>query len=272
MPFDTYEGSIEDGRPIYLYRFSLNDKVWRYTSADATIIRGGFVYTAIAISDEGLNQTGEAASDALRISMSTKAVPAQLYMSYPPARPVQVAILQTHEGDEDVIAIYQGEITQMNVPVPGTALATCETLSSTMQREGLRLGWQRGCPYALYDPVTCKLDKTAFGVAANVLAVSENVVAINVDPMGLSRSLSGGFIEWTDPVRGIERRGIEAHGTNAIAMFGTADGITPGLAITMYPGCARNTDACASFNNLQHYGGVPSFQGVSPFDGNPVFY
>lgn len=269
MAFEPLEYSIEDGRPIYFYRFSLNDNFWRYTSADADIARNEVTWTAIPVADDGPNQTGEAVQDALRITISTEAVPAQLYMQYPPARPVQVAIFIGHEGDNQMRAIYQGEITQANVPQPGTMIFTCETIASTMAREGLRLGWQRSCPYALYDPVTCRVNKEAFKATATVLGVNGNTVLLSSLP---NPNFGGGFVEWTDEVRGIERRGIESQEDYVIVMFGTADGIVEGMELNCYPGCARTTSACASFNNLPNYGGIPAFQGKSPFDGTTVFY
>lgn len=274
MTFDAREISIEDGVPIFLYRFSLNDKVWRYTSADGDIEALGETWVAVPIADDGVKITGEASTDALTITATTDITPAQIYMHYPPARPVQVAILRTHEGDPDVKTVYMGEITQVNVPQPGTARITCETISASMQRDGLRFGWQRTCPYALYDPITCKVDKSAFVVMGTIDALNDDGV-LQVDAIigQPNNKFGGGFIEWVDPVRGVERRAIETSDpSGAVTMFGTIDGLEVGLSIQVFPGCVRTTTACAGFNNLLNYGGVPAMQGKSPFDGDPVFY
>lgn len=273
MAFDNDEDSIEDGRPLRLYRFSLNDKTWRYTSADADVTKGGYTWLATPISDEGVSQTGESTTDALTISATTDIVPAQLYMAYPPARPVQVAIFDAHEDSNDIRAVYAGEITGMNITSPGSATFTAETIAASMSREGLRLGWQRACPYALYDPVTCKVNKATFAVAGTVASVTDNEVQVASLATALPNLFSGGFLEWTDPVRGLERRPIEYHSATLLIMFGTADGITPGLVVTVYPGCDRTTgvNGCQRFGNLDNYGGAPGMQGVSPFDGTPVF-
>ncbi len=271
MPFDFDENSIEDGRPIQLYRFSLNGNFWRYTNADADVIKAGETWLAVPISDDGINQTGEAASDALSVTTTTSVVPAQLYMSYPPARPVQVAIFQAHEESPDIRAMYVGEITQCNIPQPGTAVFTCETIAATMSREGLRLGWQRTCPYALYDPVTCQVDKTAFAMQGVVATIVDNVVTLPQLAGEPDDRFAGGFVEWVDLVRGIERRGIESQVGGALTMFGTADGIDVGMDLTAYPGCSRTTASCITFGNIDRYGGAPGMQGKSPFDGTPVF-
>lgn len=106
MTFNAREYSLEDGQPIYLYRFSLNDRVWRYTSADGDVVRGADTWLATPISDDGPRQSGEPVQDALKITASTNTVPAQIYLDYPPARPMQVAIFATHEDDSEITCIY----------------------------------------------------------------------------------------------------------------------------------------------------------------------
>jgi uncharacterized phage protein (TIGR02218 family) len=273
MSYASLEFSLEDGRPIYLYRFSLNDKTWRYTSADEDIEKAGQLWIAVPIADDGIRQTGDAVTDSLNITTTTSIVPVQLYMHYPPSRDVSVAIFTSHEGDDEIRAIYVGDVTQCNVLQPGTAKLTCETFSATMEREGLRLGWQRNCPYALYDPVTCKVDKTAIALTGAVTNVVDNVVTLPaIGGQGLGH-YRGGFVEWTDPVRGIERRSIEDHAVDStLVMFGGAEGIAIGTVLTAYPGCDRTVNACSViFNNYDNYGGAPSLKGKSPFDGQSVF-
>lgn len=273
MAFDFLEASLEDGRPIYLYRFTLNSKVWRYTSADADLVAGGAEWKAVPIKDDGVKLTGESVTDALSITTVSSMEPAQIYAHFPPSQAMNVAILRTHDEDfDDIKVVYIGEVTQANIPSPGTVVFTCETLASTMKREGLRLAWQRDCPYALYDPLTCKVNKAAFGVAA-VATLAENghlkATALAAYP---APYFAGGYVEWTDPDRGVERCTIEAQGADGlIRLFGSGDGTSVGMAFTAYPGCAHTTTACKGFSNLLNYGGIPDLAGESPFDGNPVF-
>ena len=275
MSYNDFESSIENGLPSRLYRFTLNDKVWRYTSAEVDETLGGFVWKAgSSISDDGVKQTGESTSDGLTITASSDIEPAQIYMHYPPSRPMQVAIFHHHPADYDgeVVAIYAGEVLQVNIPTPGTATIPCATISASMQRTGLRLAWQRSCPYALYDPATCKVDKSAYAVPAVATAAEDGFLeatALAAHPPGY---FNGGFIEWVDPDRGVERRAIEYHVTGGlIKLFGSSVGTAVGMSFTAYPGCPRTTAGCNSFNNIANYGGIPDLEGRSPFDGNPVF-
>lgn len=272
MSYDAFEQSVEDGRPIILYTFQLNDKVWRYAAADTDITVAGNTYTAVPIGDDGMNQTGDSATDALTITSSANIEPAMIYMAYPPAATMGVTVHAFHEGDTDVQVIYVGVVQQVNVPVPGTCKIKCETLSATIDRAGLRLSWSRNCNYALYDQATCKVNRAAHAVAVTVASVVDNQEVHVAGPLTVNR-FAGGYIEWTTPDRGTERRAIESNTATVLMMFGTADGIVAGMAATLYPGCNRTTADCsAKFANLMNYGGIPAMQGWSPFDGNPVFY
>jgi uncharacterized phage protein (TIGR02218 family) len=272
VSFDTLETSVEDGKPIFLYRFTLGSVVWRYTSAAKDLLVGADTYEAVAISHDGVKLTGEASTDALTIQCPVSIGPVQVHFGTPPATPIQVAILRKHDDNAEVVTVYVGEISQVGFPLPGQARITCETLSVSMQREGLRLSWQRGCPYALYDPLTCKVDKTLFAVSVTVLSVSGFEIVVDTEDAMADGRFNGGFMEWSNLTRGMEFRGIESQVSTTIQVFGMTDDIYPGLVMTIYPGCARTKASCVDkFNNFDNYGGVINLPGKSPFDGTPLF-
>lgn len=276
MSFDAFESSVEQGRPVFGYRFTLGPTVWRYTSAAEDFTDSdGNVWTAVAISDDGVKQTGESTTDALSLKAPITIGPVQVHMTTPPATPIQVAIMRTHVSDDEkqMVVFYSGEVSQVNYPTPGQATLTCQTTSASMQRSGLRLPWQRACPYALYDPLTCKVDKTAYAVTLRILSVDGFTVTTDAAGGQADGYFNGGFLEWDHPVRGKEFRGIETHVGNVLAIFGMTDDMYAGLVVTAYPGCTRTLSTCGGkFNNQLNYGGIPNLPGRSPFDGNPVFY
>lgn len=272
MSYDAYESSIESGRPLYLYQFTLGATIWRYTSADSPVQANGFVWNPVAISDDGIAQSGEPSSDSLTITAPFNVGPAEMFVGAPPSRPIQVAILHKHEDDPQAIVCYSGEVSQVDYGAPGVVQIICITTSATMQRDGLRLGWQRMCPYALYDPRTCKVNKAAYATQAEIAVVhGDGHVTLSNDGGRAHPAFAGGFMEWTDPVRGLTTVMIEDHNGTLFRMFGSTALMTVGLQVTLYPGCARTTDACASFENSLNYGGCAYMPGKSPFDGTPVF-
>jgi uncharacterized phage protein (TIGR02218 family) len=271
MTFAAIETSNDDGRPIYLYSFTLGAANWRYTSADADINVDGYQWKAVPISDDGVKITGDAATDNLTITTPNTIAPVQMFFGAPPSQTIMVRIFHYHEGDTQSVLGYMGELLQVNQPQPGTATIICGTISASMQRDGLRLAWQRNCPYALYDELNCKVSKAAFGqqvVVADVVGSTAYFQGMT----GEDGKFDGGFIQWEHPSRGTEYLAIEQQIGTACAMFGVTDGLYYGLQVTAYPGCKRTLGDCKDkFNNLDNFGGVPDLPGKSPFDGDPVF-
>lgn len=271
MSYAAYESSIESGRPIHLYRFTLGSTVWRYTSADEDLTIGGFLWKASPITDEGVRQTGEAASDTMTIDAPSNIGPAQVYMSGAPSRPIVVNRLSLHEGITVPVVNYVGEVFQANFHRPGAVKFSAQTISATLRRNGLRLGWQRSCPYALYDPVTCQVDRSQHATSVTLTSVSgftATGAGFGTHPDGY---FSGGLLEWAHPVMGAMFLTVDTHIGTSIEVFGETNDLYPGLVLTAYPGCARTLAACNSFGNLGNYGGCPSMPGKSPYDGTPVF-
>lgn len=284
MTFSAYEESTEGGRPIRLYRFTLGAVVWRYTNADEDLTFNGAVYRAVAITDDGAKQTGDATSDDLYIDAQSDIGPALAFASSAPYEPIKVEVLNTHEGETTPQIIYIGEIVQVNWPTPGRARITSHTLSATMRRIGLRLGWQRTCPFAVYDPLTCHANKATYAVPVriedidgakitssdvfDVLGTYGAAWGVTVPHSTLPNIFAGGFVEWEDPQHGVKRIAIEQHVGSQITLFEAPVGLVPGMQITAYPGCRQTEQWCEGlFHNLPWYGGFSRMPGKSPFDG-----
>jgi uncharacterized phage protein (TIGR02218 family) len=274
MSYADFETSIEDGAPIRLYQFTLGAVNWRYNSSDQQVVTtDGRVWFPAAISDDGAKHSGEATADALIITSSDVIAPVQLYKLSPPTEVMGVTILEKHIADTEVRTLYVGDVAQVNIPSPGMASITCETLSASMNREGLRLVWQRACPYALYDPVTCKVNKSLHKTDATINNITGTAVTFGSLGSPPAALFSGGFLEFTHPVKGIERIGIEASSGDVIYTFGPPNGLYVGLSVSLYRGCSQTPASCQSFGNYNNYGGVPSLPGRSPFEGlaSPFF-
>lgn len=273
MSYDAYESSSEGGKPIRFYRFTLGSTVWRYAVRDEDVTIDGVTWKARVITDDGVKQTGDATTDALNITAPMNIGPAVVYQSSPPSTPIKAEILEMHEGMVTPRVIYSGEVVQVNPSRPAVAVLTCQTLTATMQRQGLRLGWQKTCPYDHYNPLTCKVPKASHALNVTIQSIS----GFNVTVSGLTgqpnNKFAAGMMEWTHPVRGAYGIMIEAQTGSVLTMFDDTSDLYPGLQVTIYPGCARTQDACRSFNNIVNYGGCPNMPGKSPYDGlNTPFF
>jgi len=283
MPITQFDQSSYEGAPIRLYEFSRGVQVWRYTNADADIVRGTIagldkVWTAISCFDSGIVAASENPdSDDLTVTVPWSLELVQLYAGTPPASSVYLRIYDTDDGDanEDTDLAWIGTISAVRKADEGVAEIVCNTLTRGFDRPGLRLGWQRTCPYALYDDDTCKVSKSSFavsGTASDLTGTTVTVSGLSAKPDGW---FNGGFIEWVvyaGTPNVYERRPGHTHVGDVLTLLSTTDGIADGTTITAYPGCDRLTQTCNDkFSNLANCGAIPWMPGISPFDGRMVF-
>ncbi|MEW3858106.1 hypothetical protein QOZ47_30805, partial [Pseudomonas aeruginosa] len=87
-------------------------------------------------------------------------------------------------------------VDQMDWPTPGVARASCNTVDASMEREGLRLGYQRACPYAVFDPHTCKANRENFKQEGVIRSSANGILEIDALAAHPSGSFNGGYVEW----------------------------------------------------------------------------
>lgn len=271
MSYDQFERSNYDGKPIMLYEFMLGSTVWRYSSGENPVVVQGRTYNTMGIAHEGYTLSGDPTSDDLTITLSARADVADLFSGTPPSDPVQVAIRSHHFGDTEAPVVWSGTIKSMRRVSTVEVKLNCNSLLSTLNRNGLRLSWQRGCPHALYDRL-CRVDPNEYATAMQVSSLTgTSLTGTSLSTLG-DGYLDGGFMSFTGPHGTTERRAIERHVGNVIHLLGTTDGLSADQWVSVYPGCDRTSGTCVEkFNNLSNYGGFPHLPNKSPFDGDPVF-
>lgn len=271
MTFDYTERSNYDGIPTMLYEFSLAGSTWNYSGGQRDVVLNGITYAALAVSNEGYSSSGDPGSDDMTVSISRDAAVTNLYVGTPPSEPVLLNIRTLHRGDTDAPVVWAGSVKSGKQASQAEYQFTCNSLLSTLNRNGLRLSWGRQCPHALYDR-SCKVDLAAFATAVQIGSVTgTSLSAAALASLG-SGYLSGGFLSFTGDHGGTERRAIENHEGSRIDLLGATDGMSVGDWIMVHPGCDRTTATCETkFNNLPNYGGFPHLPNKSPFDGDPVF-
>lgn len=276
MTYSTREISNDTGKPVFLYDFRLGTKHWRYTSADRDVTLSGTTWAAEAISDAGYTQGGSDQND-LTLTCQTNNAVAVLFKSAKPSGKMWLSIWAWHEGDAETERQLQwmGTVTNSVFEDRATASLLCRSIAGTYDRNGLRLAWQRQCPHVLYG-IGCYVPKEEHDYPRTIATLTGTNFTCTAHSEPEEGSFSGGFVEWADGDGNMQRRGIELQNGNDFLVMGTTQGMTVGLAVTCYPGCARTTTNCKLFGdaprgNLDNYGGIPHLPGKSPFDGTPVF-
>lgn len=275
MSYDTIEISNTGGRPVALYTFQYGNTYWRYCTADEDQTVAGETYLALAITDEGVTQGGSDQNDLQIITQANHPV-ALLFRNNQPSGKIWLTVRRWHIGDPDdeTPLLWSGTVVNATLVDKASVQMACRSLGGSYDRQGLRLAWGRMCPHVLYG-IGCnnngsndKADHAYPHEIATLDGVSFTVLAFVTPAEG---SFTAGFVEWTRADGSFDRRGIESQVGNYFQVLGSTDGLEVGTAVTIYPGCPRNTTGCKLFNNLANYGGFPHLPGKSPFDGSPVF-
>lgn len=271
MSFAARETSIRAGQPIELFDFRRGPVHWRYTGADRDIVQAGIAYSAGAWSTQGFTASGDPTQETLTVSGPLSAGIAEPFAALSPSDPVYLTIYHLHAGDTDAAAWWVGQVTS-SLRKPDHIEFSGESVVTAQSAQGLRMGWQKSCPHAIYD-AGCGLDPAAFSFAAIVTGVSGNTVtaASFADPSKTPPGrLAGGFLSFAVDGGLLERRAIVAHAGDTVTLLGTTQGIGVGAMVTASLGCDQTLATCHDvFNNLPNYGGVPGLPAVSPFEQSP---
>lgn len=267
MSFSNLEHSIAHGRPLRLYLFELGvSQRWAYSAADRDIVHNTVLYQAQPLSDDGVRLTGETSADTLRIVAPADIGVAQLWRPLPPSDEVLLTIFDTHYELGEAEAVWTGSISSVRWPHDDRCEIVCQSLSASMDRNGLTLGYQRGCPHSVYDE-QCGVSRVLFRHPATVSAANGAAITHNATA-GL---FAGGFVEWQRNGR-TETRGVDSESGQQLALLGGTSGLPVGTNVNLYPGCDGTSAMCVGrFNNMDNNGGFRHMPGKSPFDGDPAF-
>jgi uncharacterized phage protein (TIGR02218 family) len=274
MSYTALEASVAAGRPVRFYLFERGTDRWAYTAADRDIRLQTVDWIHTAISDDGFRQTGESSADVMKVTMPADLPVPQLYRGAPPSAEVWLTIREWHYGDADeplnMPVVWVGSVSGVSFPESDRAEVSCEVLSSSMDRTGLRITWMRSCPHAVYQR-GCFADKALHEVDATVVSLTGATIDYSSTTMLPAGRAAGGYVEWSIGGGNFEQRGIEVHAGATLTLLGGTDGLAPGTAISVFPGCDGTKTMCNDvFNNLPNHGGF-DLPGKSPFDGTQAF-
>lgn len=162
---------LHTAQPLRLYLIERSDTTaWRYANADRAIAWDSHTWEALAISDDGIRLTGEATADEIKITAPAHIPAVQLYRVLPPSAEVFVTVYDYDAATQEAAVCWQGSISAALFPAPGVAELACDSLSASMQREGLRLKYERACPHSVYDHM-CGVLKALHAMPVRITAL-----------------------------------------------------------------------------------------------------
>lgn len=283
MTFDAIERSRYKGRPTNLFLIRYGESAaahYAYTDCERPIWHQGIQYVPIAITRGKINVTGTMDKQALEVRCTRNVPMAELFRVFPPSRVVNITIFQGHVSDPDgeYIAAWTGRVVSSQRNEKEVVL-TCEPVSTSMKRVGLRRHYQYSCPHVLYGE-HCRANKEAAKTIITINAIKDLLIT----PIGgwatpeRAKKFLGGLMEWRNSYGDTEVRGIikvSADG-GSFMVNGVLRDLSVGDEVNLFLGCNRSakflaggglhedTDCHFLHNNMQNFGGCPFIPKKNP--------
>ena len=270
MTFETLETSQQDGRPIELYEFRRDHLRWRYTSGADIVVINADTWSPVPINRSAIESTSSADKSGIKIEVARDNEVADLFRVAPPSDVVLLYVYRYHYADEETRVLWVGRV--LNCEWRGSlATLTCEPVTVSMNRMGLRRLYQRNCPHKLYGG-KCGVSRAGYEVTGAVDAISGNAVSVSEADALADGHFNGGGLEWINSDGVTERRLITDHTGAVLTLSMSIDGLAVAESVTIYPGCKKTTSDCLTkFSNLSNFGGFPYIPTKNPFDGSLAY-
>jgi len=264
MSYTAIEQSSSSGHPLYLFRFSLGESLWLYTSADHKVVKEEEEYIPVYIKGGKITRTGDIKKNNIDIEMASTNPVALCFLPGWTGGIMSITVYRHHYEDNEFSVQWKGRVVSCKWS-GSSARLNCESTFTIFQRAGLRRVYQPGCPHVLYGP-GCNVNSASYRVAGTVAAASGKTVTIT----GLSGYsagwFAGGIVKF-----GNDRRLIIWNSGNNLSVLDAIPNLIVGSAVELWPGCARDMGTCLSkFNNLDNFGGLPFLPNRNPFSGDAI--
>lgn len=290
MGFDSFEKSRQKGQKITLYHFFyVNNQEFHYTDSEraVTIPAVANAFTPMPIRHGNLTSSGSLDKATLEIRMPRRAPLAEGFRVYPPNEVVNVIIrqMQLDDPSQEALVAWTGRVMAASWEDSNEVVFSCEPISTSLRRPGLRRNYQLGCPHALYG-TQCAASKL-LATTPDIVVTSVSGTIVELQPgwipstwlaAGKNESkFIGGMMVWDAPSASgpvSEKRTVIKITDNVrVLLGGVAKGLAAGSVVRMVLGCNHQMSDCENVhNNIKHFGGQPWIPLKTPFGFNNNFY
>jgi len=264
---EAFEESRTQGNPDALYLFSVGGRSYPYTDYERELTIEGITYQPIAIDRDSINTSGTLDKSQLRVRMPRSEDIPQLFRIFPPSDVVSLIIYEGHHEDPDLqfLCIWSGRV--LGCGHQGTtAELTCEPVSTSLRRSGLRRRWQYTCPLVLYG-AECGLNKDDHFITTTASAMQGAYMSFSAGWNGSydAARFVGGVVSWTYDGAIYMRSILKVDAANnKLLLDGVVQNISVGASVKVYLGCAHTLSACTELGNILNFGGQESIPKQNP--------
>ncbi len=277
----TFDAALqrERGPSVYaLFEFQVAENVYyRYTDADETVWHLGEEYVPEPITYSDVVSDGTLKQATMTVEARYNLRPAKVFRTGPPSFITTLKIMEANFTDDDreYRQVWSGRV--LNCRIEGEkAKFSCEPLSTTLSRPGLRRNYQRSCPHAVYGDL-CKATRVEQPVT--LVSTESNVWTVSQPASGYiaPETYEGGLLSWEDDDGQVKFQTILTSvesGSNLV--LGVNMAISPAISpinVKIVKGCNHTENACTVWhNNIHNYGGCPFIPLDTPVNKFSTFY
>jgi uncharacterized phage protein (TIGR02218 family) len=264
MAFAPLEESRQKATPVTLYQFIYDTAPlaqFTITDADQNIVHAGVTYDPVPAMRDAIVSSGTLDRTTIAVRMPRDIEFAEKFRVYPPTVPVTLIIRQGHLTDTptpEFLVVWSGRV--LSVGREGDeCVVSCEPVSSSLRRPGLRRNYQLGCPHVLYGD-ECKADRAHATRTSTVASKSGTSITVGSGWNGAfsADSFREGIVEWTNDDGGTEKRKILSVSGNTLALGGLLRDLDVGDPVNIILGCNHQMDDCRYLHsNILNHGGCP---------------
>lgn len=265
MTYAAQDLSIDDGAPYETFEFVVGASSWKYTNHAVDV--GEFV--AVPIHRGQISQGGGSIGATATIEVSDENPLAVALNAGLTVRPVEVTVRRYHRTDASVEAavIFKGLVTGISFDGPKASIPCASRFTLASRRRVPWVTYQAGCNLE-WAGTRCGVNKATYAVTDTVTQTGRTLTASAAAGFD-DGYFSGGWVERADG----ERRFIDNHtGSSLLLQMPLAAVSALGEEVTLYPGCQRTEEYCAStFNNLPNYLGWSRLPSINPFNRSAYY-
>lgn len=264
---DQANFTVQQGRPIELYKFIQGDQEWLFTDATLPVTYMTQVYMPAPIKRSSIKQSEDAFKQAMTIEMSRDNVLAREYLGFAAEAPTTLTIFQGQYDDLNpgpFMTYWKGRI------ISGTAAKSTiklkgESVFTSIQRAGLRARYERTCRHVLYG-TGCKAKQQDFANGATVTGLARGIV-VTLDQAYPDGYFTAGIIRQDSGAQ----RFIESHTGDQLTLVRPFNELHVGDPVEVFAGCDHMLTTCRDrFNNLDNYGGFTWIPTKNPFGNGGI--
>jgi len=275
MTYDAFANTIEQSRPVEVFRFIQGGDTFEYTSAEDEVTVDAVPYTPSTISRGKIGQSPTDRNAILEIRVPITNTFARRYRASTPGARASIQIKRVQRGDfpgPESITIFIGFVASVAFENEmKEAVIACRPIETASSRPVPRFSYQSLCNHVLFDDA-CKVDDTDSRWRLTVDVSAQSGATITVPGAGGFGAdwWVGGFVEIDG---GDDARLVLAQSGNDLTLLLPFPQSAVGRQIIAFAGCDHTITTCDTKfdtpedtdSNVINYGGFAFVPTRNPY-------